>query len=96
MPDREDDTPQVSVTTFVDALGGGRGLFDSAVPATVFVLARILTHSLTTAVVIAVVAGLLIVVLRRVRGQSLQQAASGFFGLVIAVVVARITGKGEG
>jgi hypothetical protein len=96
VPDREDDTPQVSVTTFVDALGGGRGLFDSAVPATVFVVARILTHSLTTAVVIAVVAGLLIVVLRRVRGQSLQQAASGFFGLVIAVVVARITGKGEG
>jgi membrane-bound metal-dependent hydrolase YbcI (DUF457 family) len=92
----EADAPQVSAATFVDALGGGRGMFDSAVPATVFVIARILTHSLTAAVVVAVVVGLLIVALRRVRGQSLQQAASGFFGLVIAVLVARATGKGEG
>jgi hypothetical protein len=86
----------VSATTFVDALGGGRGLFDSAVPATVFVLAKLISGSLTTAVVVAIVAGLLIIALRRMRGQPLQQAASGFFGLAIAVVFARATGKGEG
>ena len=99
MPDpapEEADGRDVSATTFVDALGGGRGLFDSAVPATVFVVARLITDSLTTAVVVAVVSGLLIIALRRLRGQSLQQAASGFFGLAIAVVVARATGKGEG
>jgi hypothetical protein len=90
------DGRDVSATTFVDALGGGRGLFDSAVPATVFVVARLISGSLTTAVAVAVAAGLLIVVLRRLRGQPLQQAASGFFGLVIAVLVARATGKGEG
>ena len=87
---------EVSATTFVDALGGGRGLFDSAVPATVFVLARLITGDLTTAVVVAVAAGLLIIAFRRLRGQPLQQAASGFFGLAVAVVVARATGKGEG
>jgi uncharacterized membrane protein len=92
----EADGRDVSATTFVDALGGGRGLFDSAVPATVFVLARLISGSLTTAVVIAVVSGLLIIALRRLRGQPLQQAASGFFGLAIAVLVARVTGKGEG
>jgi hypothetical protein len=86
----------VSATTFVDALGGGRGLFDSAVPATVFVLARLVSGSLTTAVIVAVVSGLLIIALRRLRGQPMAQAASGFFGLAIAVVVARATGKGEG
>ena len=87
---------ELSATTFVDALGGGRGLFDSALPATVFVVSRLVTGKLTTAVVVAVVSGLLVMVLRRIRGQSLQQAASGFFGLALAVVVARATGKGEG
>jgi uncharacterized membrane protein len=99
VPDTGEDRPDetgVSATTFVDALGGGRGLFDSAVPATVFVLAKIISGSLTTAVVVAIVAGLLIIVLRRLRGQPLQQAASGFFGLAIAVVFARANGKGEG
>jgi hypothetical protein len=90
------DRREVSATTFVDALGGGRGLFDSAVPATVFVVARLISGSLTTAVVVAVVSGVLIIALRRLRGQPLQQAASGFFGLAIAVLVARLTGKGEG
>jgi hypothetical protein len=95
VPD-QDRTDEVSTATFVDALGGGRGLFDSAVPATVFVVARLISGSLTTAVVVAVVAGLLIIVLRRLRGEPLQQAASGFFGLAIAVLVAKLTGKGEG
>jgi hypothetical protein len=87
---------EVSTTTFVDAFGGGRGLFDSAVPATVFVVARLISGSLTTAVIVAVVSGLLIIALRRLRGQPLQQAASGFFGLAIAVFIAKLTGKGEG
>jgi hypothetical protein len=95
-PSERSERPEVSTQTFVDALGGGRGLFDSALPATVFVVARIVSHSLTTAVVIAVACGLAVIVLRRLRGQSLQQAASGFFGLALAVVVARATGKGEG
>jgi hypothetical protein len=90
------DDRDVSATTFVDALGGGRGLFDSAVPATVFVLARLITGSLGVAIVVAVVAGLLIIALRRLRGEPLQQAASGFFGLAIAVLIAKLTGKGEG
>jgi hypothetical protein len=87
---------EVSATTVVDALGGGRGLFDSALPATVFVVARLISHSLTTALILAIACGLAVVVLRLVRGQPLQQAASGFFGLAIAVIVARVTGKGEG
>lgn len=92
----QDRSKEVSASTFVDALGGGRGLFDSAVPATVFVVTRLISDSLTTAAVVAVIAGLLIVLLRRLRGEPLQQAAGGFFGLAVAVLVARATGKGEG
>lgn len=92
----EPDRPQVNAGSLVDALGGGRGLFDGAVPATVFVLARLVSGSLTTAVVVAVAAGLLVVLVRRLRGQPLQQAGSGFLGLAVAVLFARLTGKGEG
>jgi hypothetical protein len=86
----------ITTSAFVEAFGGVRGLVDSALPATVFVLVRLITHSLSDAVYAAVAVGLAVLVLRRVRGQSLQQAASGFLGLAVAVVVARATGSGEG
>ncbi len=87
---------ELSTTSVLEALGGGRGLLDSAVPATVFVLARIISNSLTTAIVVALASGLLLVGLRLRRGEPLTQVGSGFFGLVIAVLVARATGTGEG
>jgi uncharacterized membrane protein len=95
VPDQQ-EPDGVSTTTFVDALGGGRGLLDSALPASVFVVTQLLSHNLTMAIVVAVAVGLAVIALRRLRGQPLQQAASGFFGLALAVVVARATGKGEG
>lgn len=82
--------------TYFDSLGGVRGLVDSALPATVFVVARLVVHGLAVPIVLALLAGAAVGVLRRLRGQSLQQAGSGLFGLVIAVVVARVTGTGEG
>jgi hypothetical protein len=97
VPDPVGDKPhEVSATTFVDALGGGRGLFDSAVPATVFVVARLISGSLGIAIAIAVASGVLVVALRRFRGEPLQQAASGFFGLAIAALVAWLTGTAKG
>ncbi len=91
------DSPgPVGTGAVLSALGGGRGLLDSALPATVFVLARIVTGSLTTAVVVALASGVLLLVLRLFRGEPMQQVGSGFFGLVLAVLVARATGKGEG
>ena len=91
--DRRDDLP---VSAFADAMGGRRGLLDSALPATVFVLVRLAPDDLTTAVVVALLSGLALLGLRLRRGEPLQQVGSGFFGLVLAVVVARATGKGEG
>ncbi|MCW2776844.1 MAG: putative rane protein [Frankiales bacterium] len=108
-PDRVPDVPpdpdqgpvpcaprDVTTSAFVEAFGGVRGLVDSALPATVFVLVRLFTHALSPALYAAVGVGVAVLVLRRVRGESLQQAASGFFGLAIAVVFARATGSGEG
>ena len=87
---------ELRATALVDAIGGGRGLVDSALPATVFVLVRVLTSQLDVAIVVALVTGLVLLAVRRGRGEPLQQVGSGFFGLVLAVLVARATGTGEG
>lgn len=95
-PAEGDGRAPVSTSAFVESFGGVRGLVDSALPATVFVLARLATGSLAAAIWAAVGVGLAVVVLRALRGQSLQQAVSGFLGLGVAVLVARLTGSGEG
>ena len=74
-----------------------RGLVDSALPATVFVLVRLVDprarrrDRLRAGRPASSLLGL-----RLRRGESLQQVGSGFFGLVLAVLVARATGTGKG
>jgi hypothetical protein len=86
---------ELSTATLLEVFGGVKGLIDSSIPATVFVVVRFFAD-LNASIVAAVVAGLLVVALRSVRGESLQQAFSGFFGLLLAVVIARSTGTGKG
>ena len=91
------ETPpkELSTGTLLEVFGGVKGLLDSSIPVTVFVVARFFTD-LNGAIVAAVVSGLLVVALRKARGESLQQAFSGFFGLLLAVLIARSTGTGKG
>lgn len=86
----------LSAKSLLAVFGGGKGLFDSSFPALVFVLVNLILDNLNTAIISAVATGVLIVIVRRVRGESLQQAFSGFFGLLIAVLIARATGTGKG
>ncbi len=99
MPEAADDAGhrerEVTPSAFVDAFGGVRGLVDSALPATVFVLVRLVTD-LDAALYAAIATGVAVVALRALRGESLQQALSGFLGLAVAVLFARSTGSGEG
>ena len=86
---------ELTAGALLQVFGGGKGLFDSSVPSLVFVLVRLFA-SLNGAILASVVAGLLVVLLRSVRGESLQQAFSGFFGLLLAVLISRSTGTGKG
>ena len=86
----------LSASAFAESIGGVRGLLDSGLPATVFVLVRLLSHSLSLSVVLALASGLALGALRRSRGESLMQVGSGFFGLLIAVGFALFTGTGKG
>lgn len=95
MPDPRPEG-ELAPSALMQAMGGTRGLVDSALPATVFVVARLLTSSLGTAIVVSLVSGVLLLALRLLRGEPLQQVGSGFLGLVLAVVVARATGTGKG
>jgi Protein of unknown function (DUF3159) len=96
VPDEQTAPPAPTTSTFAEALGGTRGVIDSALPATAFVLTRLATDSLNTSIVVALVVGVGLLGLRTRRGEPLTQVWSGFFGLVIAVVFARATGTGEG
>lgn len=86
---------ELSTAALLEVFGGKKGLFDSSVPIAVFVLCRFFLD-LNGAIAAAVASGLLIVGVRRSRGESLQQAFGGFFGLLIAVLIARSTGSGKG
>ena len=93
MPDQQHD---LSVRHFLDLFGGGKGLFDSSLPVLVFLGVKLASGSLNAGLVAAVVAGLAVVAYRKSRGETLQHAGSGFFGLLLAVVFARATGSGKG
>lgn len=79
----------------IDSIGGWRGLLDSALPVVVFIVANAL-GGLNVAVWTAVGVGLVLVALRLLRKQSVQQAFSGFFGLAIAALIAKQTGEARG
>ncbi len=95
MPDQPPSSEPLHVKHFLALMGGGKGVFDSSVPALVFIAVR-LVADLNTGVVAAVVAGLLVVAYRRSKGESLQYCVSGFFGLLIAVALVKLTGSGKG
>ncbi|MGB7979254.1 MAG: DUF3159 domain-containing protein [Candidatus Nanopelagicales bacterium] len=78
------------------AIGGWRGMIDSGVPATVFVLAYLITgQDLQPALVAALASGGLIALLRIMRREPLQQVLAGFLGVAISAVVATRTGRAE-
>lgn len=91
----EQPPQELSTATLLQVFGGWKGLFDGSLPATVFVLARFFA-SLDVSIALSVAAGLVVVAVRRAQGESLQQAFSGFVGLLIAVLIVRTTGTGKG
>ena len=102
MPDTVSGEPAAK-PALVEALGGKRGLVDSGLPAVVFVFVNSLVQAFSTretaldaAIAAAIGTGVLVVLLRLVRKETLQQAISGFVGLAIAVFFARRSGEARG
>ena len=78
------------------AIGGWRGLIDSAVPTLVFLTVYVFSGNvLGTALVAALVAGVGIALWRVIRREPLRQIFTGFVGLAIAAAFAQFTGRPE-
>jgi hypothetical protein len=67
------------------ALGGWRGLVDSALPSLLFVVIFVFQKDLNLALITSVVAGLILLVFRLFEKKSLTQVIGGFFGLLFSV-----------
>ena len=88
----EPSTPLFDRDVLVEQLGGWRGMVDAALPTIAFVVANSI-EGLRTGIWAAVVAALLVFVLRLARRESIQQAISGLFAVGIAVAIASASGE---
>jgi hypothetical protein len=78
-----------------EQIGGVRGLVESAIPVTVFIVVNMAT-SLKPAIWSAVGAAIAIAIFRLVRRDSVRHAVNGLFGVGIAALFAARTGTAEG
>jgi hypothetical protein len=82
-------------TFLADAIGGPRGMLDTGIPAVVFVIVNAIT-SLYPAIFAALGFAALLLAIRLVRREPVQQAVAGFIGVGIAAFVAARTGTAKG
>lgn len=100
-PDGEHVSPEIedlkAERVLLDrAIGGWRGLIDSALPTVVFLTTYVINgNELPGALIAALIAGAVVVVWRLVRRETLQQVLTGFVGLGIAAAFAQFTGRAE-
>lgn len=79
----------------LSSIGGWSGALIAAVPTTVFVIVNIVA-SLRPALIASVASALVLAGYRLVRKQSVQQALSGLFGVLVAALIAARTGEARG
>lgn len=75
----------------LDQLGGWRGMVDASLPTIAFIVGNAI-GGLVPGIWSAVAAAVLVFALRLVRRQSIQQAVSGLFAVVVAVAIAAYSG----
>jgi hypothetical protein len=98
-----DEGPTVTVTTvehvvrakLSEALGGPRGVIESAVPTVAFTLSWILTENLRRSLTIAVACAVVLLVVRVVQRQPVQFVVNSLVGIGIAAVFAARSGRAE-
>jgi len=81
--------------SFVDAIGGVRGLVESTAPGLVFVVVYVATRALTASLVASLAVAVVAVVVRLVQRTPVTQALSGVLGVGIGVVWALWTGRAQ-
>lgn len=85
----------VEEPTLLERMGGLSGLVVGAVPTFAYVIMNAIA-GLDAAVVVAVTASAGLIVMRKIRSESIQPAVSGLLGVVVAALIAFYTGSAEG
>lgn len=91
----QDQDRPVATSTLATAIGGTRGVVDSALPPLLFVLVYAWLGLRAAVAAALVLAGVLLAV-RLTRREPLRYAANGLFGVVISALVALWLGRAEG
>jgi uncharacterized membrane protein len=91
----DDDGPDSVRDALLQAIGGVRGIIDSSLPTSVFVLGLV-AGGLSVALIAALGSAALIALLRLFRHESLQQAATGLVGVAGAALVAYVLHSSAG
>ena len=86
------DAPLFDRHLVLEQLGGWRGMVDATLPTVAFIVANSL-GGLRPGIYAALVAAVLVFLLRLVRRESIQQAVSGLFAVGIAVAIAAYSGQ---
>jgi hypothetical protein len=79
----------------INALGGKKGLFDSGIPALVFLIVFNLRDDVIDAAFVSLALSAVITLLRLIKREKLQSAISGIIGVLICYLLVRSTGKAE-
>lgn len=69
------------------AIGGWRGLVDSALPSMLFILIFVFQQNLNNALIAALILGGILLLIRLFERKPLTQVISGFVGLSISVLI---------
>jgi hypothetical protein len=79
-----------------NALGGWKGVIDSGLPSTVFIVGYMVSgHNLNVSIWAALASAAVLAVVRLVRRQSLQQVLSGLLGVALAAFLAHRSGTAQ-
>ncbi len=77
------------------ALGGKRGVIESAVPTIVFTVTWIISHELKVSLILSIGAALILLAARLVQRSTPQFVANALFGIAIAAVFATRSGHAK-
>ena len=92
----DEDGAATRSPTLLEQMGGVSGLVASSVPAVVFVVVQAVFATLVASIAAAVGAAVAIAIWRLVRGEALQPAFAGLFGVAVCAFVAWRTGEAKG
>jgi Protein of unknown function (DUF3159) len=94
-PDRRAELRETYRKQLLESIGGWTGTVITAVPPVVFVVVNAITD-LRPAIIAAVGSAVVLAAYRVIRRQSVQQALTGLFAVVVAALIAARTGQARG